>query len=427
MEKQTPGGEDKGFFEGPRGNKSESAPGHLQSPSVRRTRRDDFEIESNREERDRAYMHPSQNRDTGMGAGYASPRGQGLLYHGVSNSQRGNVAHDYSGDLNGQGMQALVPTYREHYWQERGDRYSPGGGWSRDQQTPLTRESRDKARYTPGREQETPRGLIRREEGERGQAHPRGGDPEGPRGRNPYTPMTPGSGCRPKYTSRREPETPKGYGRRELEGERGPRGRGKSVNLPQSLKVDGKSNWKAFYVKFSRYAEVSEWTEGECRQQLCWCLDGKAREYYALAVEWNQDMPYKDLISKLEKRFGLRELPETAQVQFSNARQTLEELLEDWTDRVLSLATRAFRELPKHHMYQQVVVKFCQGSADKEAGSYASNIRPQNIDEAIDKMRWHQHNHQAIYEHPPRKEVKQVSPGPYSGRPDSGAARVCVV
>ena len=34
MERQTPGGEDKGYFEGPRGNKGESAPGQLQSPSV---------------------------------------------------------------------------------------------------------------------------------------------------------------------------------------------------------------------------------------------------------------------------------------------------------------------------------------------------------------------------------------------------------
>jgi len=142
--------------------------------------------------------------------------------------------------------------------------------------------------------------------------------------------MTPGSGCRPMYTPRREPENPRGYGRREeLEGERGPKGRGKSVNLPQSLKFDGMSNWKAFYAKFSRYAEVSEWTEGECRDQLCWCLDGKASEYYALMVERNQDTAYKDLIVKLEKRFGFRELPETAQVQFSNARQTPDELPED--------------------------------------------------------------------------------------------------
>jgi hypothetical protein len=61
---------------------------------------------------------------------------------------------------------------------------------------------------------------------------------------------------------RREPENPIGYARREeYEGERGQRGRGKSVSLPMSLKFDGKSNWKAFYAKFSRYAEVSEWTE----------------------------------------------------------------------------------------------------------------------------------------------------------------------
>jgi hypothetical protein len=102
--------------------------------------------------------------------------------------------------------------------------------------------------------------------------------------------MLQGSGNRPRYTTRREPETPRRYGRREYEGERGPRGRGKSVSLPMSLKIDGKSNWKAFYAKFSRYAEVSEWTEGECRDQSCWCLDGKASEYYALLVERNHDI-----------------------------------------------------------------------------------------------------------------------------------------
>jgi hypothetical protein len=190
-----------------------------------------------------------------------------------------------------------------------------------------------------------------------------------------------------------------------------------------SLKFDGKSNWKAFYAKFSRYAEVSEWTEGECRDQLCWCLDGKASEYYALLVERNHDMAYKDLILKLEKRFGFRELPKTAQIQFNNARQTPEELMEDWADQVLSLATRAFRELSENRMYQQAVTRFCQGAADKEAGSYASNIRPKNIEEAIDKMRWHQHNHQAIYWRTPWREVKQVSPELHHG----GEARVCVI
>ena len=110
---------------------------------------------------------------------------------------------------------------------------------------------------------------MRGEEG-KGTIPPKRGDPEGPGGRNPYTPIIPGSGCMHRYTPRREPQTLRGHARREeYEGERGPRGRGKIVNLPMSLKFDGKSNWKAFYAKFSRYAEVSEWTEGECRDQLC--------------------------------------------------------------------------------------------------------------------------------------------------------------
>ena len=121
------------------------------------------------------------------------------------------------------------------------------------------RESRGRTRHTPGREHETPRKIQSREEyegeRERGQSRPRGGDPEGTGGRNPYTPMLPGSGNRPRYTPRREPETPRGYGRREeYEGERGQRGRGKSVSLPMSLKLDGKSNWKALFAKSSRYA-----------------------------------------------------------------------------------------------------------------------------------------------------------------------------
>jgi hypothetical protein len=64
-------------------------------------------------------------------------------------------------------------------------------------------------------------------------------------------------------------------------------------------------------------------------------------------------------------------------------------------------------------MYKQAVVRLCQGAADKEAGSYASNIRPKNIEEAIDRMRWFQHSSQAIYGttlgRNPRREVKQVS------------------
>ena len=72
------------------------------------------------------------------------------------------------------------------------------------------RKSRGRISHTPGREHETPRGINRREEyegeRERGQSRPRGGDPEGLGGRNPYTPMLPGSGYRPRYTPEENPK-----------------------------------------------------------------------------------------------------------------------------------------------------------------------------------------------------------------------------
>lgn len=38
----------------------------------------------------------------------------------------------------------------------------------------------------------------------------------------------------------------------------------KVTSLPKTLKYDGKSNWHAFYARFSRFAEVSWWSAHEC-------------------------------------------------------------------------------------------------------------------------------------------------------------------
>ena len=102
------------------------------------------------------------------------------------------------------------------------------------------RESRGRTRHTLGRENEVPRIVQRRDEydreRERGHYRPSGEDIEGPGGRNPSIPRLPSSGNRPGCPPRRDPENPSGYARREeYEGERGQRGRGKSVSLPMSL------------------------------------------------------------------------------------------------------------------------------------------------------------------------------------------------
>jgi hypothetical protein len=203
------------------------------------------------------------------------------------------------------------------------------------------------------------------------------------------------------------------------EGPRYPsRGRDEDVSrqrvksIPRSLMYGGKSSWKAFYTKFSSYAEAQGWSTKECEDYLCWCLEDRASDYFAILVE-GEPLDYSQLVYKLEKRFGKKELPETAMIAFNNAKQMVEESLEDWSDSVLSLATTAFQGLPDDSMYSAAIVKFCQGILDKDAGQYAANLRSKSMEDAMDSVKWFKHNNLAIFGKS-RKEAK-VSQVGYKG------------
>lgn len=68
-----------------------------------------------------------------------------------------------------------------------------------------------------------------------------------------------------------------------------------------------------------------------------WMARNVNTEYYALVIERQADICYWDLIRKLDKRFGFKELPETAHIRFMQAKQNSEEALEDWAGRVSGL------------------------------------------------------------------------------------------
>ena len=82
-------------------------------------------------------------------------------------------------------------------------------------------------------------------------------------------------------------------------------------------------------------------------------------------------MTVQRLMSRLEKSLGGKELAETAQSRFQQATQTSGESLKDWADRVLTLATKAFKRLQEHYSSKQAVVRFCEGLLDMEPGLVA--------------------------------------------------------
>ncbi len=108
-------------------------------------------------------------------------------------------------------------------------------------------------------------------------------------------------------------------------------------------------------------------------------------------MERDPDLDYFDIIDRLERRFDLKELPETAQVYFQYASQHPKESLVDWADRVVSLAMSAYPDLTDNQIYRQAILRVCQGCSDRRAGHYAINMRPVTLEDTLDKIRWFQH------------------------------------
>ena len=103
------------------------------------------------------------------------------------------------------------------------------------------------------------------------------------------------------------------------------------------------------------------------------------------------------LVEQLERRFGYRELPETAKMQFDNTTQGTEELLDDWVDMVLTLAGKTFRELLEDYTINESINKCCHRVRDKESGESVANMRPTTIEEALDKVKWAVYTHTLMY------------------------------
>jgi len=141
---------------------------------------------------------------------------------------------------------------------------------------------------------------------------------------------------------------------------------------------------------------VYHWDDQECRDYLNWCLEGKALDYFTIETHMGQMYSYKEIMRRMESRFGSKDLHETSKAKFQQASQRAGETLEDWADRVLTLATPAFRDLPEKYGQREAIMKFCQGCLDKDAGKHACFERPVTMQEAVGFIRHYQHITQVV-------------------------------
>ena len=92
-------------------------------------------------------------------------------------------------------------------------------------------------------------------------------------------------------------------------------------------------------------------------------------EYYTLLLETDPGVFLGAILKKFDKRFGSSAPDLTHQLNFQSAVQGSGESLRQWSDWVLTLATRAFPQLPDVHA--QAIPRLCYGAEDRDAGMYA--------------------------------------------------------
>ena len=165
---------------------------------------------------------------------------------------------------------------------------------------------------------------------------------------------------------------------------------------PKALRFDGKTNWLSFKRKFDSYRKEMRWSEEESKDYLMWSLEGKALDFLTITKIDLEKYSFRRNMTKLETRFGVKDLTETSKAKFRQAFQKQDESLEDWTDRVMTLATPAFVDLPEDHLKKEAIARFCQGCTDKEAAKHACFEQPETMEEALNLVKHHQYISQAV-------------------------------
>jgi hypothetical protein len=123
-------------------------------------------------------------------------------------------------------------------------------------------------------------------------------------------------------------------------------------------------------------------------------------------LERDPQITYPDIIEKLEKRFGFQDVPEMSMIQFNNCKQDKHETLGPPGSAGISPKlcieyfpvgfSGVFQGFVHSHEIATVLLSFCQGCYDMDAGQHACVQKPQSMEAAIDTLKWYQHSKKAV-------------------------------
>ena len=181
-------------------------------------------------------------------------------------------------------------------------------------------------------------------------------------------------------------------------------------DIPKCIRYNGKTKLSTFFLMYDRYACSCGWSPQEKTDNLIWCFEGIAADFYAKLLRRNPTISYANVVAKFENRFEFSELVGTSIVQFNAATQDGQESLEQWADRMVDLAEKAYRNLPDEYIQEQSVIKFCSGLRNRDLAKMVTYHQPKSMEDAVNRAKWIRYSDQTIdVERRKEKVVRQVS------------------
>ena len=172
---------------------------------------------------------------------------------------------------------------------------------------------------------------------------------------------------------------------------------------------DGKADWRAFRLQFEEMAIMYSWVQEVKLRKLIECLRDKALIFYSGQRE-SVRKDYIQLRDRLERHFGRKDPPATVRRMLQGLRQLVDQSLEDFADKVYSLAQDGFPDAGEETIEIVAVEAFLRGCTDKAAALTAMNHNPTSLYAALDHVIAAIHNHRLLgAKH--TSEIRRVSFG----------------
>ena len=200
--------------------------------------------------------------------------------------------------------------------------------------------------------------------------------------------------------------------------------RRKSPPPPKMATFHGKpeDDWVAFLVQFNRIASAYDWTEDEKLDKLIECLRGKSVSFYGrLQVRDDDRDDFNLLKQRLNDRYSHHDPPHTLRQQLHTIRQTVDEDLESYAERIQQMAYEAYPEALSRTIEDACIDSFLRGCKEKRAALNAMDKNPVTLQSAISQVKGAIHNRKALYG--ASNSLRQVTFADHEGMDEGVAIR----